>query len=339
MRIVEQTLTKLKLQQRPIWWLLGIWFIAYGIYHFLTGIGLSTMELSTLTCQRIGLTQVRCELVSSNIIGSELRKISLNQLQGAKVEKAKFSDDSDDGVLSYRVILLTSSGEVPFTLYPNLVFGYQPEKAIAFRINHYLNNSEETFLMVQEDHRWFVLIFAGFLTLLFFLLIGIPTVVTCTLNKTLDSLTIERRNFFSVRVIKHSLQEIADVRVEEYSGAEDTTYRISFVLTSGECVPLTRYYSSDWKTKQEWAKYICNFVNSDTSTANYSTTNNIGSVKFDWWFSSFFLEKIQAIYKGNNSHQVCPFCQGYRKQYTIVQTNLGKFKKVTQCPKCNGTNL
>lgn len=331
MKILEQTPTKLKLRQRPIWWLFGILFMVYVLYNCITGPGFSMTELSTLTCQRIESVSVSCELVASNIFRLEDSRISLNQLQGAKVKKVKIEDAS-----SYQVLLLTSSGEIPFTSYPNIIGDYQAEAAIVSRINTYLNNPKETFLRVQEDHRWFNFIVWGLLAFLFFLLLGLPAVVTCTLDKTLNIMTIERRNFFSAKVHEHSLQEIADVQVEEYNGSEDTTYRISFLLTSGECIPLTKYYSSDWKNKHEWANYIRNFLNLGNITARTSNRGNAGVVKVDLGFFSFILERILDTYKHNYSNEICPLCKQSRKKYTLIQTNLGKFWKVSNCPRCNG---
>lgn len=330
MKILEQTPTKLKLRQRPIWWLFAILFIVHVLYSCITGSGLSMTELSTLTCQRIELVSVSCELVASNIFGLEDRRTLLNQLQGAKVEKVKIENAS-----SYQVVLLSSSSEIPFTSYPNIIGDYQAEAAIVLRINTYLNNPKETFLRVQEDHRWFNFIVWGLLAFLFFLLIGLPAVVTCTLDKTLNLLTIERRNFFSAKVHEHSLQEIADVQVEEHNGSEDTNYRISFVLTSGECIPLTKYYSSDWRNKQEWANYIRRFLNLGNSTARTSR-GNAGAVKVNLGFFSCLLERILDTYKHYYSNEICPLCKQSRKKYTIVQTNLGKFWKVSNCSRCNG---
>jgi hypothetical protein len=98
----------------------------------------------TFTCQRVEPTQGNCQLMSFGLLGSNEITIPLNQLQGAKV------DESSDGD-TYRVVLLTNDGDVPFT--PICSSGAGEKQKNVNLINAFIGNTEKTFLRVQQDDR------------------------------------------------------------------------------------------------------------------------------------------------------------------------------------------
>jgi hypothetical protein len=108
-------------------------------------------ELATLTCQRVQLTQGSCLFVHSRLLRSDEKTMPLNQLQGAKVD-VKIDTKRRS---SYRLVLLTDGGEVPFTT--TFISGAED----ANRINAFIANPGEISLRVQQDDRWFAYIFGG----------------------------------------------------------------------------------------------------------------------------------------------------------------------------------
>lgn len=90
-------------------------------------------------------------------------------------------------------------------------------------------------------------------------------VTSCVFDKTLDTFTISRQGLFGKEVIQGRLSEIEDIQVEESTDSDGSTYRVSIVLMSGDRLPLTPYYSSDRKNKQETASYIKSFLRGDKS--------------------------------------------------------------------------
>jgi hypothetical protein len=58
------------------------------------------------------------------------------------------------------------------------------------------------------------------------------------------------------KVIEHRLDEIKDVLIEE----DDGTYRVTIVLVGELSLPLTSYYSSGSKSKQETVSCIKSFL-------------------------------------------------------------------------------
>ncbi|MBA3921574.1 MAG: hypothetical protein H0X31_07685 [Nostocaceae cyanobacterium] len=104
MEIVQENPNLLALRQRPIgFWIMGGIFLAVGVFIPQT-FGLVT----TFTCNRA--KSANCQLVTSRLLGAQSKQIPLNILQGAKVEK-----DNDAEGNSYRVVIFTSNGDVPFT--------------------------------------------------------------------------------------------------------------------------------------------------------------------------------------------------------------------------------
>ena len=129
---------------------------------------------TTLTCQRVELTQGSCQLVTSGLLGSDETTIPLNQLKNAKFE---LSTDSR-GRGGYRVVLLTDDGEVPFISTWN---HNEPEKRKkADLINVFIGHPGETYLRVQQDDRWSAYSLGGFC-----ILCGFPVM--------LSSLRVPRR--------------------------------------------------------------------------------------------------------------------------------------------------
>ena len=133
-----------------------------GSFFVVAGLGAIMIfgELATLTCQRVQPTQGSCQFVRSRLLGSNETTISLNQLQSAKVDVTV----SGKGGGTYRVVLLTDGGEVPFTTASSS--GAEEKQENADRINAFIANPGKTSLRVQQDDRWFVYIFGGIFILL-----------------------------------------------------------------------------------------------------------------------------------------------------------------------------
>ncbi|MEH2276174.1 MAG: hypothetical protein V7K40_15645 [Nostoc sp.] len=250
MKILHKTENLLTLRLRPVRvWILG------GI---LAAAGFSVIaifaQVTTFTCTRIEPTN--CKLVTSGLLASKPKEFSLNMLQGAKVEES--SNDSH-GNSTYRVVILTSNGEVPFTSYFDS--DHSKKETIVSHITNFISNPKITSLTEKQDDRlWMYLIggifvSGGVITLL-------TRVVTCVFDKTLDILTVKQQGLSGTKFLEHRLSEIKDVIVEEKSTTNHSSnYRVTIVLVSGDRLPLTSYYSSDRTSKQETASCIKSFLN------------------------------------------------------------------------------
>jgi hypothetical protein len=88
-------------------------------------------------------------------------------------------------------------------------------------------------------------------------------VVSCTLDKELDSMTISRQKWFREKVSQYPLNKISGVKVER--AGDDWMYRVTLTLSSGENLPLTQSYTSEFEDKQYIAVCIRKFLNLGSS--------------------------------------------------------------------------
>ena len=123
-------------------------------------------------------------------------------------------------------------------------------------------------LLVGGSFLAFGLSFGGLLGYLFAAL-GLVVVIfveieTITFDKNLGYMTIKRHKplIAKTKLIKHLLQDISGVEIQEMSGSESNTYRVCLVLESGKRrVPLTSSFTSGLRDKQKKAEVIATFVN------------------------------------------------------------------------------
>ncbi|MEG4802021.1 hypothetical protein QUB63_18945 [Microcoleus sp. ARI1-B5] len=136
---------ELKIKRSNIWLdlLSSLPFILVGLWMIF-----NAQNTTTLSCQRIESKQGNCKLTGSSLSGSNTQQISLDNLLGGKVTKGRKG--------SSRVVLLTKSGEIPFT------DGYTrwgDKNISANKINDFVANPDRKSLHVSQDDRWFVWIF------------------------------------------------------------------------------------------------------------------------------------------------------------------------------------
>lgn len=248
MKILHKTEKLLTLRLRPVWvWILGGMFAACGFSLIAI-----FAQVTTFTCTRIEPTN--CKLVTSGLLASKPKEFSLNMLQGAKVE----GDNRSGRNSTYRVIILTSNGKVPFTSYFDS--DHSKKETIVSHITNFVSNPKITSLTEKQDDRlWMYLIGGIFVT--GGLIALLASVVTCVFDKTLDILTIKQQGLLGTKFIEHRLSEIEDVLVEKSNTNDSSSYRVTIVLVSGDRLPLTSYYSSDRTSKQETASCIKSFLN------------------------------------------------------------------------------
>jgi hypothetical protein len=160
MKNVEQTPDPLSLQPNNL--MTPIAAILFTSVFVVAGLAIILIfgELTTLTCQRVQPTQGSCQFVRSRLLRSGETTIPLNQLQSAKVDVTASSRRGN----SYRVVLLTYGGEVPFTIASSSDAEGKQENVD--KINAFIANPGKTSLRVQQDDRWFIYPFGGSFILL-----------------------------------------------------------------------------------------------------------------------------------------------------------------------------
>jgi hypothetical protein len=134
--------------------LMGLFFIGGGIF-----IIIMFSKLTILECLRSepSTNQGQCQLISQGIIGSKTTKtIAIKSLQGAKIEESRDSD----GDSTYRVVLLTQEGNIPFTKdYSSGKFGKEKNMN---EVRNFLSNKNQTSLKLKQDDRWWFIVGVAF---------------------------------------------------------------------------------------------------------------------------------------------------------------------------------
>ncbi len=119
-------------------------FILFGIFL------ISFAQANTFTCNRTEPGQGSCKLARSGFLWSEEREMPVNKLLGARFYGPKNSDSS-------KVVINTSTGEVPFASFTSYSDETQQQE-IASRISNFVKNREESFLQVEQNDQWWILI-------------------------------------------------------------------------------------------------------------------------------------------------------------------------------------
>ena len=236
MHITEQTSTSLKLQckdnsSRYFLWLLGSPFLLIGL-----AVMIFLGKLTTLKCDRLEPTQVACELTSAGLAGKKVIPIRLGQLQRADVE---VNEDSDGD--TYRVVLVTKTGVIPFT--QSYSSGEGGKHRNAQLINTFLSNPDQPSLKVQQDDRWFAYPFGGI-----FALVGGSMILstlkqtsqtTYQFDKQANCLSIQEKSWFKTKTRAIQMWDIQSAQViEDRDSDGDKIYRTQLTLKSGETIPI-----------------------------------------------------------------------------------------------------
>ncbi|MGB3491969.1 MAG: hypothetical protein WBA57_04535 [Elainellaceae cyanobacterium] len=251
MKIVEQSTYRLTLRLRPwVIWSFSAMFIGCGL------LPIALTSKQELTCDRAPAPG-QCELQGQKLFGNAtLKTFQLPQIQRAVLESSRDSD----GDPTYRVVLLTEAGKVPFM--SEYQSGRSRHQDNADKINAFLQNSEQLSLYVEHDDRWsylLVLLISSGTGLILLLLMG--QVVICDLDRQSDTLLITRRGLLGTKILEHPLGKISGVVVQASPGVDGGgTYRICFILASDEEVPVTAYYSVGRKDKWQTVELIRQFL-------------------------------------------------------------------------------
>lgn len=131
-------------QSRSLTHFLGsIIFLIIGVM-FLTG-----HSLHSLRCTRTEppTNQGTCQLVHRGLLGQEAQSFPLDTLLGARVDE----DRNTDGDFSYRVMILTSSGNLPLT--SGFSAGFISKQSKVDRINQFIRQKDIATLSLRQDDR------------------------------------------------------------------------------------------------------------------------------------------------------------------------------------------
>ena len=243
MKIIKQTATELKIQTHSIFdfWLPSCLLMTFGLI-LLT----CDYPVATLNCQRLKAKYGSCQLVRSNLLGSNIQEIQLTALRGAKVERCGYQS---------RVVLLTNVGNVPFTANSTQ---WGNKDAVASDINFFVKNAKHRLLRLSQDDRWWGWK-GGILLLAAVGAIVLRYDETYSFDGTLNTLTVKQRGLFARKVTQHCLCEIYGVEVDRTKDRDnDIWYEVRLLVGGGNRISLPHTMSPHEQLKI--AKAINNYL-------------------------------------------------------------------------------
>ncbi|MBD2496688.1 hypothetical protein [Nostoc sp. FACHB-280] len=250
MQIIEETSTKLVLEDKNLQWL---WGIIFSIPFVIIGLLIiaATSNLTTLECQRNDSNKITCRRTILSLLGTETNRLS-GQLKEAAV------------VTEYGtgVVLYTSSSMDAIELVNHRVFIKEKHYKITDTINAFINNPQQLGLKIQQDDRW-----SGFLEGIVFLLPGIaiifkslaiPKQIFCDFDKYSDQIIIKKQHqFLGIFTQQAKLSEVLKASVTQIPLANRTPwYLIQLELKLGKLISLSSP-TRDYKHYQ----HIVNTIN------------------------------------------------------------------------------
>jgi hypothetical protein len=251
MKIIENNPNQLILRSDPYGQIIfGLFFalIGFAITYF---IGRSV----DIRCERADAKQITCQLTDKLLGITPVGKRTINHIQSAEVSEHRGSK----GSYTYQVMFITANGPVSLTGYSSS--GYEPKANIAEKVNNFIQGGRQDVLEFQAAMDWWVLlflfIFGGF---------GVGAIllaktVQIEMRRSEGVMRIRKDGLFGSGEQELLLREIQDVVLQSHRGSKgSTTYRVAFITTSDEEIPLTVYYSSGVGGKQRTVEAIKNFL-------------------------------------------------------------------------------
>lgn len=248
MKIIRHNQSHLTIQLNPGGlWLLGLFFILISIF-VVVFLGTQT----SLICDRGG--QAVCTLSQKTMFKTSARTIPLSQLREAYVESSVDSDGDE----TYRVVLRTDSGDIPLT--SSRSSGYAGKRDVANQINAFLQSGSQPGLVVEQDDRLLLYIIGAVFAGAGLLLALLTSRVMLDLNRSTGLAVLSKTSLVTRSSEEYLLEDLAGAEVQESSSSDGSTYRVALVQHGGGRIPLTSYYSSGHKGKQDLADEINKFL-------------------------------------------------------------------------------
>ena len=216
-------------------------------------------ETNTLTCERLPGAPPSCTLERS-LFGLRVNQEEINGLQGAYVEHST----DDEGDILYRVILRTQQGNVPLSRSHGS--NYERQATAVGQINAFVTDATTTDLSMRLNSG------AGWLlgVVLIALDVGITvfgviaTTTTWVFDRRTRLITKTRWAFAGPKIWEYPMQDITAVTAAPSQDSEgSTTYRVELKTQGDRSIPLTPWYSSGYRSKEQTARLIRDFLELD----------------------------------------------------------------------------
>lgn len=253
MRVIYQDDNLLQLRPKGGWVFLlmgALMVVTTPIWLVLLG------QTTVLSCER-GLSERPTCRLSRSIFSIVTSDRPLEALTGAGVRE---STDSD-GDTMYQVVLETGGGDVALTRHRSSTYG--PKVRQVEEINRFLADPASSSLAVRSEGTvgWIV---SGVLALVGAGLVlgGIQASSTVwTFDRPQHIVVKQRGGLLSPRAWHYDLRDIQSATVTSSRDSDgDRTYRVELVTHQGQSIPMTSWYSSGYRGKEQTTQVIRAFL-------------------------------------------------------------------------------
>ena len=279
MTTTEQTANKLTVKFMPWFtWIFAAFFLVVNLPIFMTILLQSIPQ--ELSCKRIELQQINCQLKTSILPLLPSKIIVIEGLQAAKFKSQSYNNYRNPNQIPYerqKIVLLTQTAEIFFLSYKIYHPEYATQKMLAWesQINAFVNNpQQQSFKLktsiieppwfVMTTPRWFILV--GIINSIF-IIIFMGEISICEFNRVNGFMTKKQRWLFVfTKTSKYSLLDIKDLQLE-CNQQRGNTSRITIILASGKKIPLSTYHANYFKSEKKMkitADKISNFLSLST---------------------------------------------------------------------------
>jgi hypothetical protein len=227
-----------------------------GLLFILGGFCVAYFVFPTLVVFHCERAENVCSLYQSNPFRSQVRKIALSEITGAKLDTQH--SEKTRGT-SYVIRIETRQGDIPFTPY-GIGSANNDKTGMVSRINAFLKDPAlETFEVVEDERMPFKLLITG-LVLFGLLPLCFVRIATCRMDFTNDSFTLKGGGVWGLKKVERSLSDLVDVSVGAASEGGYRMCRVVFRFASGEQIPLTNYRYRDSEQPRKIVKVINDFI-------------------------------------------------------------------------------
>jgi hypothetical protein len=227
-----------------------------GLLFVLVGLYVSYFVFPTLVvfhCERAANV---CYLKQSNPFRSEVSKIALKEITGAKLDILRSEKTSGT---SYVIRLETRQGPISFTPYSIGSPGNEKNAAVT-KINAFLKGPDANTLDIVEDERLpFNLISAG-LILFGLLPLCFARTATCRLDMAQDRFSLNGGGVWGLKKVERRLSELTEATAGAAGEGGYRMCRVVFRFSSGERIPLTYHRYRNSRQPRRIVKEINDFI-------------------------------------------------------------------------------
>jgi hypothetical protein len=248
MKVIQENESQMTLRARP-WslWVLGAVFTGFGLFMVVSG------SDNTLSCRRDNTAPPSCELSKKSLLSSQQQVLPLEDIQRTTVQAYRRRNSS---LRSYSLGLVTKTGVIN-PIGSHLISN---EKTVQ-DFQEFFKDTERKYLFLKYDGRFYWLPVAVIFIPIGLLVLVCARPLVCQIDKKSGKLTLINYGLRSKSQAEYNINDIQLISLQSLVSKSYKTYRIIFMMQSGELLPLTPDFYVKLQEQEKMAIRLSNFLN------------------------------------------------------------------------------